>query len=71
VFATLSSEGFERRISGVRVFERGREYIGRWSENISSLPCLRGLQGRDRLAAFAAAHEPRSIREGELRYLGF
>ena len=30
-------------VSGVRVFDRGREDIGRWSENVSSLPHSRGL----------------------------
>ena len=54
----------------MRVFERDREDIGRWSDNACGLPCSRGLRGRYRLAALAAAHEPRSIREGELRYIG-
>jgi hypothetical protein len=54
----------------VRVFERGREEVGRWFEDTGGLPYLRGLLGCDCLAAFATAHEPRSIREGELRYIG-
>jgi hypothetical protein len=37
-FATLGSEGFERRISGVRVFERGREDVG-LRTSVASLIC--------------------------------
>src|SRR5215212_927563 len=60
-----------RDVSGVSVSDCVRRaVIRRWSETASSLPHLRGLLRRDFAAAFAVAHEPRTIREGELRYIG-